>query len=1186
MPLLLLCACGPALTALDPGVDAARLERQVERAEPTPEMYLQTVWLCLLHGRRCEKLPGTPPNSADLTQLFAAALASDGLLEIPPRLRAWLHLAEAAQRALPQERADRLLTLAADALAHLAERDPALVAAQLQTVDVRQWLQSGAPLERWHRRQALARFAAPNQELLEPLELEFQLLQAPQPVSRRLFTGLNQLDALPQKPFAGLEIPLLPTQAALASDLRTHRYALPAKDPGIYRLQARLEVKTPEKRLLHVETARPLRAWLDGQPLGTLGPETLPLLVDLPAGPHTLDLAVPLGQNGQLLALALLKPDTQQKTQPWPQVLDDLLEVQRRPEGPAASQLERQFPHALAPMEALLRRADLRDVDNLPPTQTVDALLSHWPTHADAQLTRAMQTREAGQAQLGAQALEGLMPPPVEGQEVLRQRVDVQLERARTWLALGLADLAGQEAETAAQTQPHDCRTWSHALTVAQDAADRALVRRLLTEAPQCPGQHLQRALAQAMVGQLEGALQSLHSVAQEPWRAREVQNLTRLLQQALAKGPQPPRPPPSAWVQDPAEQAWREAQTAALHHDQKAQQASLHTLLTAPGLPLEARQKAIQAGVKPVWQPFTLNGEQLAQAPLDEQFAEGAATVWLLDQEIVQLLPEGGAIRRVHQVVRVREDAAADAVGEIRVGDGADLELARTILEDGTIVLPAETTDKETISLRAVSAGTTVEFAQVAYMAADDPATGATRLPLFEMHSTMAPVLNAQYVVLVPDGLEVKFDASPMAGTEKIQQVQGFTAHIYTRTNLPRLRSEPRAARADLVLPTVRVLARPSLEAVLAPWNEALAAYVQSADPLLRTWKSAVAQVPEGLPRWQKLAARLALTVQHVQEGGLPGRPETALSQNRGDRAAVFYTLAKQLGANVCLVRVLPLARLRTPPLEPPDPEDFGLEIVRLRQADGTEVWYDPGLDGGPLNHLRAGLRGREGLLAGCDAPDPHVQIPPLGEGLDGREIELTLHWQKDGALQGLVHEKLRGVTANSVRSYLRGNGANERDLVEQLAGGVFGSADMHLLTIVGLSGEGPIELAWDVTLAADHARADALELDLWSEHLGQTYATLPTRTTPLLFSHALEQTVTVHVQSDEPLQVVTGVVEVRLPLLNYTRKLELLEGELSVQKHMTAHPGLVTVQQYAEFARTLLQVDAADRVRIRRLP
>lgn len=1198
---LLLTACGPALTALDPGVDAARLNDRLAGHAPDSAGYVESTWLCLLHGRGCDRLSTPPPNPAaaavPLEAQWARALASDALGPIAPRLDAWLALADAATGAVTRQdpRGDRLLTVAVEAIGRLALRDDALVTARLvgRGAEALRWLALGSTAERWRRQRVLARWQIAD-TASAPLPLVVTL--APEPLSRRLFTGLDNVPAALPPPTRTLP---LPPPAVLGEP-----YALPARDAGVYQLRVEFAIGERQNLLLRVAAPRPLRVWCDGQPLARIEPgdDAQETWLDLPAGAHHLDIAVPIGHNGQPLALALL-PGTKvvasaSAAPTWHATLDDVLTALREPESDAVARLGQQFPQQLLHAEAALQRADLRDTDALPSAGAVDALLAHWPGHFDGQLARVVHTREAGQAQLAWQSLQALRDPPrpVDSADPVvmpAQRADVQLEAAMTYQALGLADLAAAAAESAVQLQPRDCRTLARAFAIGQDTLNRPLIRRLLDLPLACPADRLSRAFAESMVGRLDAALASLLVAQRLPATAREASGLAALMAQTLHL-PQPARPP---WGENPQDDIWLAAQAAELRHDVPAAQAALQRLLTAPGLPLEARQKAIQAGAQPIWQPFVKDGEAVAQTEVTDAFASGSATVWLLDQEIVQLLPDGGALRRVHQVVRVREDAAADAVGEVRVGDGADLELARTILADGSLVLPAETADKETISLRAVAAGTSVEFSQIAYVQADDPATGATRLPLFHMQSSDAPVLRSEYIVLVPQGLTVRLDASPAAGAPEIKQLGTHTAYVFTRDNLARVRNEPRAVRPERVLPTVRALVRPGLAAVLEPWNEALAAYVRSRDVTLRAWSATLAQAPESLARWQMLAAKLALHVQHAHEGGPPGRPETALSEGKGDRAATFYALARQAGADACLVRVLPLARLPgADPLAvnaPLDPDDYGLELVRLRvplpgATTATEIWYDPAQEGGHLNHLRAGLRGRDGLLCGCATPpvDPRVTVPALGEGEDHRAIEVTLAWADDGQLRGVVHEQLRGALASSIRAFLRGNGGDHHQLVQQLAAGAFPGAALQLLNIDGLAGEGAIALAYEVTLAADAARADALELDLWAEQLGQAYAQLPTRTTPLLFSHTLDQTLTIRVLDAGAVAELPLDVLVARDALRYHRQVRRDGAALVLTRSLWSRPAVIAPADYGAFAQAVRAIDAADHVRLHRSP
>ena len=58
--LLLLAACSASLTALDPGVDATRRSEQLAARAPDTAGYVETAWLCLLHGQACDRLAPLP----------------------------------------------------------------------------------------------------------------------------------------------------------------------------------------------------------------------------------------------------------------------------------------------------------------------------------------------------------------------------------------------------------------------------------------------------------------------------------------------------------------------------------------------------------------------------------------------------------------------------------------------------------------------------------------------------------------------------------------------------------------------------------------------------------------------------------------------------------------------------------------------------------------------------------------------------------------------------------------------------------------------------------------------------------------------------------------------------------------------------------------------------------------------
>ncbi len=398
---------------------------------------------------------------------------------------------------------------------------------------------------------------------------------------------------------------------------------------------------------------------------------------------------------------------------------------------------------------------------------------------------------------------------------------------------------------------------------------------------------------------------------------------------------------------------------------------------------------------------------------------------------------------------------------------------------------------------------------------------------------------------------------------------------------------------RADLAVASVRTTVQADLDSALGPWNETLAAWLDLRDDDIDRWLDAARKLPAGKARWQAIATRLAQAVQQAHEGGTPGRPDSALKNGKGDRAAVVYTLAKRLGEDACLVRVLPLARL--PGRDPPDPEDWGLELVRIRLPAG-ELWYDPGLEGGLVDHLRAGLRGRSGLLAGCAKPMdpkledeswPRVTVPRLGDGKDHRAIAVALQWQADGRVQAEVRDTLSGALAAVVRSWLVGSTeANRTEILQQLTGTSFAGLTVAWQDVLGLDllPGAPLTLVYTATGLAEPTRANALDLPLYPDQLGQTYAALANRRTRLLFSHSLDTELDVTVTSDQAWTGQPVAVDIVHPLAQYHRHAEVKDGKLHVRKTLVVKPAVVQPEEYMDLARRLRDMDAADVLRLER--
>jgi hypothetical protein len=1150
LALLLLAACSAPQDVFDPAADPVALEQQARArwADPATkgDGARQLAWTCLLRDRGCQDLRKAVPDIRDpdpVTKAFLRALAHDGMAEVRLRAEAWLDVFTVALQDLIPTATRDLIPAATRELTRLARFDRAAVNAAV-----------------------CARKPVVDAWPAGPLPL-VSVRQTGKPLHKRLRTGLHTLAAdLPQQLDLALAasqtVTLVPERTddgpppcvqgpvATQGPIAATRWRTQAPQPGVYGVRAEFVLAGDQTVRVTVQAPYGARAWLDGAVLpdaDASARRATEAQKTVAAGRHTLDLAVGLLSDADTLAIAVLPTiptATDAPLRHWPAPVAAIAHLWSQGEPAQVPPGLAAFSHSVLP--ALHRIAVARDAD------AADRVIDSLPDHTDARIVRAAAVREAGNAQLGRDLLLALgpLPPPPgveretvpQGSAALAKRDDFLFEHARSLVALGLND----EAAAVLERLGKDCATVDRALDVAGDVLPRPLLARMLQGVDAgCQDTHVAR--ARRRIGQ------------------------------------------PGADASDAGDKLWSQFQTAAAAGERSAVQRTLQQILTEPGQRLDLRQKALEAGALPPWHSLVRDGMDSARLADDPSLA--AATVWLLDQEIDYLLPGGGAIRRVHQVLRVRDHAAAEAVGEVQVADGGTLEFARTILPDGRVVLPAETDDKQTVSLRAVAAGSVVEYAQLVYVPPDDAATGATRLGPFLFQATDGPVQLSEYVVLAPPGVDPVLTRSPSAPVAEVREVAGMRAWIFRQRDLPRFRPEPRGSRPELAMPSVRLATVPGLEPVIGPWHEAALAGLDADHVGLADLLNLARSLPDGALRWRKVAQKLARDVAHAHDGGAPGRPDTALEQQKGDRAAVLHWLARKLGTDACLVRVVPLSR--TPPSAPPDAADWTQELVRLRlprpgnPAETLELWYDPGLEGGLLDHVRAGLRGQPGLLVGCAQPpqDPRVTVPPLGEGRDTRRIEVRLQWLRDGAVAGQATELLDGALAALLRSWLRAGEDAKTHVLQELAGSAFPGLDVAWIGASELDGPGPLTVRYKVTGAAAAGRVAALDLGLYPDALGQTYAALHERRTRLLFSHALDTHLHIEVQTlGEPFSAVPVPLNVAEGPVRATLTAAVAGDRIVIRKTINARPAVVDPGAYLPLAAALRALDAAESVRLQR--
>lgn len=1070
-----------------------------------------------------------------------------------------------------------------------------------------------------------------------------------QPLSRRAFSGLQLLPAAWAVPddlvplaagttsmsssAAAQVSPRLGADAGTAAVARRRddRVGLPPVEPGIWPLEARATLPAGRWALV-VEAPRAMRLRLQlgdaaaaahtlepGLQLVALGSEAV-------ASGTAMRIDVAMSRVGDeaslLLALTRLEGETTQGRAP-----DTAATAASSPEPPAAvaSTGRPVWADAAIALTASLLRGEVRRAPATPTlgpqaralsalagweatwaagpdAALLDRLLDLRDDHVDARVRRARLAREEGQASLARSLLTPLRHRLDAGDRSLAGRADLRLELGWTAISDGLGDLGAAAALAAVQSQPADCQVLRAALELVGTTLERGATRRLLAHARRCPQHVLELADAAAGVGDV-GLARSLLLQARRsaPLRARADDRLASL--DAIASliptegavlGADPADRPvaaPQTQIQRQrgrARELWRQAQVALAAGDTAGAQGPLTELLIGPGVDADQRLQAWRLGARAPWSSFVVDGKAFGLSDDAAGFDdEGAESVWLLDQEVVVLLPGGGAIRRVHQLARVVDAAAAGKLGEVSVPVDAELELARTIRDDGTILAPAHTPDKDTLSLRGVVPGAVVEFAQVQVLGPDDPALHTTRLPMFVLASSDGPILRSDYVVLAPPGVEPQFEIGSEAPTAQTGTVGGWRSWRWTRERAPRWQPEPRANRPERTLPTVRVSVAADVAGVVEQVQEVLAAHLLRRDPRLEPWIDKARAAGRDIEAWRLLVASLMRSVEDGGSTGMPDPPERTVGEGKGDRAALLWHLARRAGLRACLLRIAPWTR--EPPWQNADLADYGLAAVALdleRDGKPRTVVFDGGIDGGLVDVLRPGLRNRPMLQLGCDAAQPLARTGDLGAESDHRDVSFDVRWKADGGVVVQARDTLRGVLGVVVRNMLvSGDDGVKGAVLRQLASASFPGMQATWEGQDGLDDDAkPLVLRWRIDQPPTAERQDVLRLGLVPYRLGRDYAALPSRVWPLRFGHEIDMRVRVTVVSERGRIHAPDDAQVGAPGLSWSLLSQQSAGRLVLESNLRAKMGVVPAAAYPAFAKALHAVDVGETVRLER--
>lgn len=837
---------------------------------------------------------------------------------------------------------------------------------------------------------------------------------------------------------------------------------------GRYVLETWVHLPAEAEALLYAELPSPGRVWVDDRlaitrdPAPRRVPELLQAALQMQAGWHRLRVATELGGD-QSIAIALLGEDgapvfdkkQRERPEAAPGAATLLAAVPAGGEGSAAAYaaalaadedtalfgrllmaelalrnpaaplstaaaaldgLERARPESAA---ALFERARLELREGLPMAKAklqFEAVLKQDPGHPLA-TTMLVERQEGEELERNVERIEALRAAAPES--YLPDALLFRLYRSQGWIpeaARAVKEAAARGAPAVLRLsgarllfeagRPREAAKLAEqaralglpvqqALDYAIFTGDAAAVKRLL--AGEAPWAKLMRAKLH-----LQGSLQGLDKLAADPAGALrlcvEVLRADPLNQEAallalkasLRIGSEPGAVLGAEWL--------RRIGLPSLNPEVWLSSIGLAPRLDAP------------SGYDP-WPRIRVNPKTGLAPGLDPKDRwYGADKVILRRRMVDRVLPNGAAITRFHDVLRLQTKAAADDEGELQLPDGVLPLQLRTLKTDGSAVDVSRHDGLKTVSFTALAPGDATEQEWVALRRAPDSGAGYSQRFAF---MRAAPAEELEFEVVLSIDQKLSYHAYNGAPEPTITKQGELLHYRWTARNVDALRPEPRAVPAEEFIPFVFVQVDPATSTAEDHAVGTLRMAAQGSDKITRFAKTLV---KEGQSPLMQARAVLRWVDDNI-EPGPSSVPSLTLGRRAGRRDGLYAALLRALGIKAELyllhpgVLTLPQSGL---------PTEYPFRAVRV-EAEGSTQWAL--LDGAPTTFgaLPRPFTGGQMLHLSPSGASTLQPIPPDEIAGWGVRTVVKLSIDRAGDAQGSLQLDTEGGLGAGMRRFLR---------------------------------------------------------------------------------------------------------------------------------------------------------------------
>lgn len=582
--------------------------------------------------------------------------------------------------------------------------------------------------------------------------------------------------------------------------------------------------------------------------------------------------------------------------------------------------------------------------------------------------------------------------------------------------------------------------------------------------------------------------------------------------------------------------------------------------------------------------EPYRLDARQvIREYEARGQHLEGTAAR-VLDYGAVWVRADGSSRMLEHEVIRIQSEEAISQFAEMERMSGLVLH-QRVIKKDGRILEPEFLAEKPTVTMPHLEIGDYLETERIVTQWSDGSGARWPGLAWFFREENIA-YARSEFVVISPANKPLQIDSTAGVPEPEVT-ADGPLVRRHWRVDFsPAAPVEPYAAPPAEFLPRVAVGWGASLEERLRITAGNLVD-LTPVDPRIRRIAEGIV---DGIPRGkvtQRAKTLYRWILQNVEEGEESDGRRVVVSRN-GNRWRGFMTLCAALGIRA--EYALAESRLSSPPVGPLSEANRELVPVLRLHTERDPVWLTVGDRYAPFGYVPSHVRGQKAYLLVGDTPEL-AQVPAHGaeDGVryDGKgelaadgsaklDLRLRFYGSMGAALRNGLAQIPENQLANIIESRLLGPSLQGARLIKHSV------EDVDEL-------ERPLTLRVQVAVPhlATRVGSQGLVLNVpFAPSIGR-YASLARRTTPLLFTEGLVQSLQLE------LKLPPGArVENLGPALNPTFgdlevqvKDEIRGDTLTLSRSLRFEAGRVQPEKYPEFQRFAQQADDAlsSAIRIR---